>query len=127
MPARILIIEDNAAHHDLMHHLLKAAGHTPITAWDGAEGLRRAQREMPDLVLCDIGLPRMDGFEVVRQLRDDLALQAIPIVAVTAWEIAESREQILASGFDGHISKPINPQTFVQQIEAFLPSGKEAR
>jgi CheY-like chemotaxis protein len=120
MSARILVIEDNHPNLDLMTYLLTAFGHTPLTAHDGAEGLEAAQREAPDLIVCDVHLPRVDGYEVARQLKTHPSLRRTPLVAVTALAMVGDRDRVLAAGFDGYIPKPIVPQTFVTQVEAFL-------
>ena len=81
MGARILIIEDNPANSELMGYMLSAFGHTPLFAGSGEEGLAMVRSEIPDLVVCDIHLPGMDGYEVARQVKADEALRAIPFVA----------------------------------------------
>jgi two-component system cell cycle response regulator len=120
MPARILLIEDNPANLELMSYLLMAFGYTPHTLTHGAAGLVAAQAEMFDLILCDIHMPEMDGYEVARRLKADPARQSVPLLAVTALAMVGDREKVLAAGFDGYIVKPIDPETFVQQIEVFL-------
>ena len=120
--AKILVIEDNPTNLQLMVYLLQAFGHTPLEALDGETGLELIRREAPELILCDIHLPSMDGFGVAQQLKRDPALRAIPLVAVTALAMVGDRDRILSAGFDGYITKPIAPETFVGQVEAFLPS-----
>lgn len=127
MPARILIIEDNPANLDLMTYLLKAFGHVTLTAHDGASGLVRARRERPDLIVCDIQMPGMDGHAVAREIKADAELRAIPLVAVTAFAMVGDRDKVLASGFNGYIPKPIEPETFVAQVEAFLRPEQRSR
>jgi len=118
--ARILIIEDNAANLDLMAYLLRAYGHTVISASDGETGITAAREARADLVLCDIQLPDIGGAEVMDRLRSDPATAGTPIVAVTALAMVGDRESILAAGFDGYLAKPITPETFGRQVEAFL-------
>jgi CheY-like chemotaxis protein len=118
--SRILVIEDNPMNLELMTYLLKAFGHTPLEAVDGLKGLERIRQEAPDLVLCDLQLPGIDGFEIVRQVKADPLLRVIPLVAVTAYAMVGDRDTVLAAGFDGYITKPINPETFMQQVEAFI-------
>jgi two-component system cell cycle response regulator len=120
MSARILVIDDDQASRELMTYLLQAFGHTLLCASDGAEGLEAIGREVPDLVLCDVHLPKIDGYEIARQLKGHPTWRTIPLVAVTASAMAHDRNQALAAGFDGYLTKPIDPETFVQQIEAFL-------
>ena len=122
--ARVLVIEDNSASLDLMVYLLKAFGHTPLSACDGLGGIAVARREHPDLILCDIQLPGADGIEVCRQLKQDPASQDIPMVAVTAYAMVGDREKLLAHGFDGYLSKPINPQTFIADMAPYLLATK---
>jgi two-component system cell cycle response regulator len=118
--ARMLVIEDNPANLELMAYLLTAFGHTPLLAFDGEQGLAAARREIPDLIVCDMQLPRLDGYAIVRQLKDWPETRAIPVIAVTALAMVGDRDRIIAHGFDGYISKPIIPQTFVAQVENFL-------
>jgi two-component system cell cycle response regulator len=118
--ARILVIEDNAANLELMTYLLKAFGHSVLTAGDGSGGLEAARRESPELIICDIQLPGMDGYEVARQLKIEPALKCIPLIAVTALAMVGDRDRGLAAGFDAYISKPIEPEQFIAQIENFL-------
>jgi two-component system cell cycle response regulator len=120
VPARILVIEDNAANLELMVYLLAAFGHTTLSAGDGEEGLAKAIEERPDLIICDVHLPKMDGYEVVRRLKTDTACQSIPTVAVTALAMVGDRDRVLSAGFDGYLTKPIDPEIFVAQIEALL-------
>lgn len=120
MTARILVIEDNPDNMELMTYLLQAYGHATLMARDGEEGLSEARREMPDLIVCDIHLPKMDGYQVIRALKSDAALRRIPIVAVTALAMVGDREKMIAAGFDSYIAKPIVPETFVAQVEEFL-------
>jgi len=118
--ARILIIEDNPANIELMSFLLSAYGHAPLSAADGPRGVAAARSERPDLIACDVNLPGMDGFSVLAELKGDPALAAVPILAVTALAMTGDREKVLAAGFDGYISKPIEPESFVAELEAFL-------
>lgn len=132
MPARILVIEDNQANLELMSYLLRAFGYQPETALDGPEGLAAAFREAPDLVICDVQLPSMEGYEVARRMKSSPELRDVPIVAVTALAMVGDRDRVLAAGFDGYISKPIEPDAFVHQIESFMKQsqrsiGRESR
>jgi two-component system cell cycle response regulator len=118
--ARIVIIEDNAANLDLMVYLLRAFGHTPRGFPDGEAGLEAMRRQPPDLVLCDIQLPKLNGFEIVALIRADEQLRHLPVVGVTALAMRGDRERVLAGGFDGYIEKPIQPEAFVSQVESHL-------
>ena len=121
--ARILIIEDNPANIELMSFLLSAYGHAPVSAADGPRGVAAARSERPDLIACDVNLPGMDGFAVLAELKGDPALAGVPILAVTALAMTGDREKVLAAGFDGYISKPIEPESFVAELEAFLTTA----
>jgi two-component system, cell cycle response regulator len=120
MAARILVIEDNQENLELMTYLLTAFGHTTMKATDGEEGVRLAMNERPDLVLCDVQMPRLDGFGVARRLRSEPRFSDVPIVAVTAYAMRDDREKVMAAGFDGYIAKPIVPEEFVSRTEEFL-------
>lgn len=122
--ANILVIEDNPENLELMGFLLKAFGHAPMPASDGEQGLAAIARQKPELIVCDIHLPGIDGYEVARRVKNDPRLDGIPLVAVTALAMVGDRDKVLASGFDGYISKPIEPRKFVEQVESFLPAGQ---
>ncbi len=121
MTASILVVEDNAANIELTQFLLNASGYIPLLALSGAEGVRLATEERPDLILMDIQMPGMDGYEATAAIKRDPALQACPIVAVTAFAMVGDKDRILSHGFSGYISKPIEAETFVAQVEAYLP------
>ena len=127
MPAHILIIEDDLASRELVKYLLEASGYTVLTAEDGRAGLRTALEAHPDLVLCDLQMPMMNGFEVVQRLREHPGWHHVPMIAVTAFSMTGDREAALAAGFDDHITKPITPETFIGQIESFLPPALRGR
>lgn len=120
----VLIIEDHADNLELMNYLLKAFGYATVTAVDGLAGMELAQSEDLEAILCDIQLPGIDGFEVARRLKRDERLRSIPLVAITALAMVGDRERALGAGFDGYIAKPINPETFVASVEAFLKPGE---
>ena len=120
MGARILIIEDNPANLDLMTYMLEAMGHETFSAGDGRAGLEAVREGRPDLIICDLQLPILSGYEVAGALKQDPVLREIPLVAVTAFAMVGDRDRILRAGFDGYVPKPIEPETFASQIEAFL-------
>jgi CheY-like chemotaxis protein len=123
--ARILIIEDNPANLELMRYLLRAHGHTVLSAEDGASGIEIARKECPELILCDVQLPKLDGYGVIRDLKGDPAYRHIPLIAITAFAMVGDRDRMLSAGFDGYMPKPITPETFVAEVEVFL--GSELR
>jgi len=127
MPARILVIEDDPNTLELMTYLLTAFGHTVLTATDGFAGLALAGADGPDLIVCDIQLPALDGYGVARALAGNPRLKGIPLIAITALAMVGDRENILAAGFDGYMSKPIVPETFVADLDGYLPAALHAR
>jgi CheY-like chemotaxis protein len=120
MSARVLVIEDNASSLELMIYLLESFGHIPFGARDGEEGIKVARSERPDLILCDVQLAAMDGHEVCRRLKSDPVLNSIPLVALTAYAMVGDREKMLAEGFDGYLSKPVDPEQIMDQLTPFL-------
>jgi two-component system cell cycle response regulator len=121
------VIEDNPTNLQLVLYLLGSFGHKVGGARDGAEGIEMARRERPDLILLDIHMPKMDGYEVASRLRNDPDFRKVPIVAVTALAMVGDRERLLASGFDGYISKPIEPETFSARVQEFLQLAKQVK
>jgi len=124
--ARILVIEDNPINLELMTYLLRAWGHEPVDAVDGEAGIERAQRDRPDLIVCDIQLPGIDGYEVARRLKAEPVLAGVPLVAVTAYAMVGDRDRALQAGFDGHFAKPIDPAAFMAALSRFLPGTSES-
>jgi CheY-like chemotaxis protein len=127
MKHKILIIEDNEQNMYLMTFILEKAGHEIIQARDGKEGIRKAHETKPDAILLDIQLPELNGYEVAGELRNNHSLGNVPIIAVTSYAMVGDKEQILAAGATGYIEKPINPDTFVTQIQEFLPPQQHKR
>lgn len=117
---RILLIEDDSASMELMLYLLRSFGFTTIFAFDAEDGLRLAESTSPDLILCDVGLPGMSGLGFIRALRKRQQLQGVPIVAVTAMAMKGDEEGLIALGFDGYISKPIDPERLQAQLHRYL-------
>jgi len=122
MKAMILIIEDNEQNLYMETFLLQQAGYEVVQARDGREGLELAGQLKPALIVLDIQLPVMDGHEVARRLKEQPETRDIPIVAVTSYAMSKDREQILANGCEGYSEKPIDPDTFVSEIERYLPT-----
>jgi len=121
VPARILVIDDNRTNLDLMLYLLQAFGHEPFGINDPATALQVARDRQFDAILSDVLMPGIDGFSLVQSFRSEPALQGKPLIAVTALAMAGDQQRILSAGFDGYISKPIDPERFVSQVDAFLP------
>lgn len=128
MNPKVLIIEDNEQNLYLSTFLLEKHGYEVFQARDGREGIELAGQVIPSIILLDIQLPEMDGYTVAKELRNNQKLADVPIVAVTSYAMIGDRERIIAAGCTGYIEKPINPDTFISQIEEHLqphPSEKE--
>jgi two-component system cell cycle response regulator DivK len=117
---KILIAEDNATNRELFRELLEARGYTVVEACDGTEALQMMEQALPDILLLDIGMPVLDGFAVVRAIRESPRLAALPVLAVTAYAMQGDRERVLNSGFDGYLSKPINAKSLAEELERLL-------
>jgi len=117
---KILIVEDNEQNLYLSTFLLEKQGYDVIQARNGQEGLDTAAVARPDLILLDIQLPLMDGYEVARRLKAVEETRSIPIVAVTSYAMAGDREAVLSAGCEGYIEKPIDPDRFVEQVKRYL-------
>lgn len=126
MAASILVIEDNPANMNLMVYLLEACGYRVLQAWDGEQGVALARRERPDLVLCDLRLPRLDGYGVLRQLKADPATRAIPVLAASAEPADDGGAALLAAGFDGWLAKAFEPEQLLPALAAWLPPALRA-
>ena len=121
MSATILLVEDNPQNRYLATFLLENAGHRVLQAGDGRAALAAAQAEKPDLILMDIQMPEMDGYEAAQRIQADPQLAGIPLVAVTSYAMAGDHEKARARGFAGYIEKPISTETFIDEISRFLP------
>jgi len=118
--SRVLLVEDNPQNLELMRYLLVAHGHEVRTASDGSEAASLLEAERPDLIVCDIQMPVMNGFELLRWVRGNIRLRGVPVIAVTALAMVGDRESILAAGFDGYLAKPIDPENFVRNVLGIL-------
>ncbi len=124
MKRTVLLIEDNEQNRYLATFLLEHSGYNVIPAPDGSSGIALAMSHRPDLILLDIQLPGMDGHAVARSLRADSTFDRTPVIAVTSYAMVGDREKCLAAGCDGYIEKPINPDTFIAEIETHLNSSQ---
>ena len=118
--SKILIAEDNPVNRELLRELLEMRGHTVTEACDGEEALRVIEQTQPDLVLLDIGMPLLDGFGVIRKIRENPRFASMPVVALTAYAMQGDREKILSAKFDGYLSKPIDARSLVQELDRVL-------
>lgn len=121
---RILLVEDNEMNRDAISRLLERRGFTVLVACDGEEGVRRCRETLPDLVLMDLGLPVLDGFEATRRIKADPATAAIPVVALTARALTSDREAAFAAGCDEYDTKPVDLARLTEKIRRLL--GMEA-
>lgn len=117
---RVLVIEDNTSNIYLIDYILSRTGFEVLKAVTGEEGVELALKEKPDLVLMDIQLPGIDGLEATRRIRRAEGEEHVPIVALTSFAMTGDRERALAAGCTGYIEKPINPETFVDEVKAQL-------
>jgi len=117
---RILYIEDNPENRLLVRRVLEAEGYSVLEAEDGSSGLEMAARIRPDLILLDINLPEMDGYDLARRFRDTVGLEQVPILAITANVMKGDRERTLAAGCSGYIQKPIDVDRLPDQVRAAL-------
>ncbi|ENO94855.1 polar differentiation response regulator [Thauera sp. 28] len=125
MAARIVIVDDNEANLELVGYLLEAGGHTVLRAEDGEQALALVhQLPRPDLVISDLRMPVMDGFELLSRIRQDATLDGLPVIAVTAFSMAADRTRVMDAGFGGYLSKPIVPESFIGEVEKFLQAGR---
>jgi len=119
--AKILIVEDNEMNRDMLSRRLERRGYAVTIAVDGGEGVARAHTESPDLILMDMSLPVIDGWEASRQLRADPATAAIPIIALTAHAMTNDRDMALQAGCNDYDTKPVDLPRLLAKIEALLP------
>lgn len=117
---KILIVEDNEMNRDMLSRRLTRRGYEAVVAVDGQDGLERAASESPDLILMDMSLPIIDGWEATRQLKANPELKSIPVIALTAHAMAGDREQALTAGCDDYDTKPIELERLLTKIQAQL-------
>jgi two-component system cell cycle response regulator DivK len=126
MPKKVLIVEDNEDNRELVVKVLRNKGYEMVQAADGEEALEKAVAERPDLILLDISLPKLDGYEVAKRLKSMEEFQEIPIVAFTAHAMKGDREKVIVAGFEGYISKPINVRELPDQVKSFIRGKRES-
>jgi len=120
----ILIVEDNEKNMKLVRDILRHKGHATLEATTGEDGVRLALQHVPALILMDIQLPDIDGIEALRRIREHAALDATPVVAVSASVMPDDQQKIVSSGFDAFITKPINLKQFQDTVQQFLAGGR---
>jgi two-component system cell cycle response regulator DivK len=117
---KILIVDDNEDSRDLVVKVLKNRGYQIVEAVDGEDALEKAESENPDIILLDISIPKLDGYEVTRRLKSREKFKNIPIIALTAHAMKGDKEKALQAGYDGYISKPISVHELPEQIKSYL-------
>ena len=121
MSKRILVVEDHEDNRRIMRDLLTSAGYEMIEAVTGEDGVALAERERPDLILMDIQLPGLDGYEATRQIKANPALRSIPIIAVTSYALSGDDVKARQAGCDAYVAKPFSPRALLAKIREFLP------
>ncbi len=116
----VLLVEDNEDNLVVYRTILEHVGYNVIEARDGEEGVSQALRELPDLILMDISIPKMDGWEATQRLKANASTRQIPIIALTAHALEEDRQRAQQAGCDGYLAKPVEPRRVVQEVERFL-------
>jgi len=117
---RVLVIEDNEINLYLMRTIVQKLGHQVIEAQDGLSGVELAITERPDLILMDIQLPLLDGYEATKKIRAAEETKNIPIIAITSYVMVGDKEKILAAGCTAYIEKPIDPESFIEELKKYL-------
>jgi two-component system cell cycle response regulator DivK len=121
MTKRILVVEDQEDNRRILHDLLTSAGYEIIIAEDGQEALDVARRERPNLILMDIQLPLVDGYEATRRIKADPTLRAIPIIAITSYALSGDEAKAKAAGCDAYVAKPYSPRALLAKVREYLP------
>ena len=121
----ILIVEDNEKNMKLVRDILQHQGHATLEAMTGRDGVKMATTLLPDLILMDIQLPDIDGIQALREIRTVAALDAVPVVAVSASVMPDEQHKIVSSGFDAFVTKPINLKQFRETVQRFLAEGRK--
>lgn len=117
----ILIVEDNEMNRDMLSRRLRSRGYDVLLAVDGADGIDVARARLPDLILMDMSLPQVDGWEATRRMKADATLRSIPVIALTAHAMANDRDKALEAGCDDYDTKPIELPRLLAKIESLLP------
>ncbi len=126
MSQRILIVEDQEDNRKILRDLLTSAGFVPLEATTGEEGVTLAETERPDLILMDIQLPGLDGYEATRRIKAIPALRSIPVIAVTSYALSGDDVKAREAGCDGYVTKPFSPRALLATVRGYLSMG-EAR
>jgi CheY-like chemotaxis protein len=122
---RVLYVEDDVEHRMLVSNMLTSRGFAVETAEDGLEGVEKVRRSRPDLILLDLLLPHMDGFGVMRSLRQDITTQDIPVIVISAWPTADNRRRVREAGARAFVAKPFQAKELLRLIQENLPQSSE--
>ncbi len=122
MSKRILVVEDQEDNRAILRDLLQSVGYELIEAVNGEEALSMAVEHMPDLILMDIQLPVVDGYEATRRIKAEPALQGIPVIAVTSYALSGDEEKAREAGCDDYVTKPFSPRDLLAKVQAYLPA-----
>ncbi|MGB7585254.1 MAG: response regulator [Terriglobales bacterium] len=125
--SRVLIAEDNAVNRELLRELLETRGHAVVEACNGREAIQEIEKIQPDILLLDLDMPVLDGFATVGEIRKTPKYASLPVLAVTAYAMRGDREKVLASGFDGYLSKPIQSGLLFEELERVLTRTEAAK
>jgi two-component system cell cycle response regulator DivK len=120
MSKKILVVEDAEDNRRILRDLLSMAGYDMIEAHDGAEGVAKASEHKPDLILMDIQMPVMDGYEATRRIKADPALRVIPVIAVTSYALSGDEEKASLAGCDGYVAKPFSPRQMLAKVREII-------
>ena len=124
MGKRVLVIEDHEDNRRILHDLLTSAGYEPLEAVTGEEGVALAETHRPDLILMDIQLPGLDGYEATRRIKANPALRHIPVIAVTSYALSGDEVKAKAAGCDAYVTKPFSPRALLAKVREYLPAGE---
>ena len=127
MQKTVLLVEDNEDNLVVYRTILEHVGFRVIEARDGEEGVSRARQFKPNLILMDISIPKIDGWEATHRLKSDKDTRSIPIIALTAHALEEDRQKAIQAGCDGYLAKPVEPRRVVQEVERFVGPARTAR
>ncbi len=123
----IMVVEDQEDNRQILRDLLAGVGYDLIEAWDGEAALTALASQRPDLILMDIQLPGIDGYEVMRRIKADPGLRAIPIIAVTSYALSGDDDKAFKAGCDAYVSKPYSPRQLLAKVREYLPLGTPTR
>lgn len=123
MTTTVLLVEDNADNQAIYRLILEHSGFEVIQAWDGEEGVSIARERMPDVILMDVSIPKLDGLQATRILKADAATAGIPIIALTAHALRTDKDRAFDAGCDGYLSKPVEPKRVAEEVRRVLAQG----